>query len=199
VFAGPALGDDFSLYPEGSDGGPSWRVQAGTWRIERGELVGQDCGTDAWRAEGIAWGQPTWRDYRLRVRFKIDSRGSDWRDGPWFGIRCDDEGNGYYLNFSIRDVQLHKASQGRCTSDRAALATAPFRPDTTWHTLELSARAGNIEAKLDGKPLLRANDENYLGLSPRRAGFIVLAARKWSKSTGTTRIRFDNVEITLIP
>jgi len=199
TFGGPAAEDDFSLYPEGAPPGPPWQVLSGTWRVHHGELVGKNSGTDGWRAEGVRWGCRHWRDYRLTVRFKIESVGSDWRDGPWFGVRCRG-GDGWFVNFGTRDVQLHKSVGGRDTNDAHVLAGAPWKPDGTWHTVDITVRGNRIEVVLDGKRVLfRIDDDGLAGMPPPDRGAVMLSARRWSGSKGATRIRYAFVRVAPLP
>ncbi len=196
AFGGPALHEDFSLYPDGEFASPTWTLLAGRWRIESGELVGEDAVADGWTGLGAAWGLPEWRDYRVSVRFRIEARGGDWRDGPWFGVRCDDAGRGLFLNFSSRDVQLHRRNQAGSTNDSNPLARAAWMPDGRWHTLVITVKGRRFTAALDGKgPFIRVDD---VGPEPA-AGRIVLLPRKWSKDDGSTRVRYDDLKAALDP
>ena len=41
--------------------------------------MGEDCISDGWTTIGTSAGSPTWRDYRLKLRFQILERGADLR------------------------------------------------------------------------------------------------------------------------
>ncbi len=200
TFAGDPLSDDFSLHREGNPPGPPWRVQGGEWVVRGGELLGRDGGTDGWLAAGILGGLPTLRDYTFSVRFKVDSVGSDWRDGPWFGVRSRGA-SGYFVEFTNRSVQLHKAVDGRTTNESIVWAEKPFKLSPGWHQLEVTV-AGEKEAvlsvKLDGRLLIEGRDRDILGTGPVPAGGVVLCPRRWSKSEGHTVVRFDDVRIRLL-
>ena len=190
--------EDFALYPDGSDASPTWEASAGTWRIEKGTLVGEDCIADGWQLLGIAAGSDGWRDYRLRLRFKVLELGSDHRDGPWIAVRHSGPGECYSLNLGRR-IQLHKNHRGRSTNDDTCLAQREWQPDDKWHALEITVQGNRIAARLDGQPLLDAIDRSRLGVPPIPAGGIALSARRWSQSTGHTRIAFDDIEVELLP
>jgi hypothetical protein len=175
-----------------------WVLQAGQWKIDQGALLGQDCVSDGFEIKGAARGGLAWRDYVFSVRFKIERRGSDWRDGPWFGIRCRPDGDGYYLTFTDHDCQWHKVIYGLSTSDANPLGRVPWKSDAQWHTLRVETRANHLKAELDGRPLIEARDDAHLNLPSLRRGGIVLAARTGSRSEGSTVVRFDDVEVRLV-
>jgi len=186
--------DDFSLYPNGSDGSPTWTVQAGTWRVEDGVYLGQDSGTSGWQPAGARVGHDDWQDYRVSLRFQIRERGSDHRDGVWVGFRQSRAGS-YSLHLNGAVAQLHKAYQGRGTNDDEMLAQVPWTPDRAWHGLAITVRGNHIRAELDGALLLEATDENFLGVPPVPSGGVVLSARRWENSQGQTVVAFDDFEV----
>jgi len=175
-----------------------WILQAGQWKIDQGTLLGQDCISDGFEIQGAARGNLAWGDYVVSVRFKVESRGSDWRDGPWFGLRCRPDGDGYYLTFTDRDCQWHKVICGISTGDANPLGRVPWKADTQWHALRVETRSNRLKAELDGKPLMEVEDNAHLNLPSLRRGAIVLAARKGSQSGGHTVVRFDDVEVRLV-
>ncbi|MBM3497982.1 MAG: hypothetical protein FJX74_04850 [Armatimonadetes bacterium] len=191
TFAGAPNADDFSLYPNGSTGAPMWRIANGGWRVVDGAFEGSDCVTPGWTPNGAVMADRSWQDSTLSLRFRIVSRGSDWRDGPWIGFRYSGSEACYSLNFSSRDVALHKSLQGRATGDDTALASAPFAPDGAWHALAITVRGADIAATLDDKPLLEATDTG----ARVPAGSLCLAARRWENSEGHTVVLFDDVEV----
>ena len=193
----PAL-ETFSLYPPGSDGRPTWQPSAGTWRIGPDGLVGEDCLSDGWQFAGTAAGQPHWRDYRLKVWFKILELGGDHRDGPWIAVRHTGPDSCYALHLGSA-IQLHKHQRGRCTADATCLAQAAWTPDDKRHLAEVIVKGNRITALLDGKPLLDAVDRDHLGVPPIPAGGIALSARRWSQSPRHTRVAFDAVQVELLP
>lgn len=192
TFAPHPYRDDFGLYPEGSEGSPLWSVQTGIWRVQNGVLVGQDSGTDGWHPSGLRWNGPALRDFRLTVRFRLRERGSDHRDGLWVGFRWQGE-TGYALHLHASGAQLHKFADGQGTNDEVQLARVPWKPDAEWHTLLLAVQGNEIRAEFDGKPLLSARDENFLGAPPLREGTFLLSARRWSQSKGHTVVEVDEV------
>ena len=197
VFGSNPAHEDFALYPDGSDGGPTWQSSAGVWRIQDGALVGEDCTSDGWQAVGTCAGGEGWRDYRLKLRFKILELGSDNRDGPWIAFRHTSPESCYSLNLG-RAVQLHKNRAGRGTNDNTCLIRKDWQPDSEWHALEILVQGNRIAASLDGKPLLDATDRDHLGVPPIPAGGIALSARRWSQSQGHTRVAFDDIEVELL-
>ncbi len=194
IFGGPAIRDDFSLYPAGKAPGPPWRVLAGNWTVKRGTLVGENAGTDAWRALGIRWGDPTWRDYTVTVKFRVEARGSDWRDGPWFGVRCSGT-DGYFINFSSRDVQFHKISGGVGTNDATCLARTACKLGNTRHDVTISVREKRVTVRLDGEQLFEVIDNGLNHTPPLAAGAVMLSARRWTAGRGHTRIRYDSISV----
>lgn len=197
VVLGPnPLGDDFDLYAEGADGSPHWRVSSGDWRIEDGTFVGQNTGSDGYLAEGAAFGDASWRNHDLTLRFKVESYADNWRDGPRVGFRCDDAGNGYHINFTDRHIQVHKSVLGISTSDRNPAATMPWTRDREWHTLIVRAVANTFSVALDGRTQLAFRDDMLLGVPSHRTGGISLSARKWTKAKGDMIVRFDDVRVT---
>ncbi len=194
TFGASIASPDFSLPTE-------WivRPSAGEWRTENGMLIGKDGAGDNWIGAGASYGFTYWRDYAFEVKFRILERGSDWRDGPWFAFRYTDSGNAYSLNFSNRDIQLHKACQGISTGDANPMATIPWTADNVWHTLRVEVRGKQIRAILDGREILNLSDENYNDLPPLEKGEIVLVPRRWSNSTGATVVAYKDLRIELFP
>ena len=194
VFGSNPAHEDFALYPDGSNASPTWQACAGAWRVEKGQLIGEDCASDGWQVLGICAGRDEWRDYRLKLRFKILELGSDGRDGPWIAFRHTAAGSCYSLNLG-RATQLHKSYAGRSTNDQTCLAAKAWQPDHEWHTLEVVVQGNHITTRLDAKPLLEATDADHLGVKPVPAGGIALSARRWSQSKGHTRVAFDHIEV----
>ena len=187
--------DDFSTYGPGRPLTNVWTITGGQWHLEQGTVVGENCGTDFYYATGLFCGGTDWKEKIFSVRFKIESRGSDWRDGPWFGVNCGKDGDGYYLDFLDRECQLHKVEFGVGTSEANLLARAPWTADQQWHTLRIETKGNQITASLDGRPLLSFKDNAALNLPSMRSGGILLAARKSSISSGKTVVRFDDVQV----
>jgi len=151
---------------------------------------GRNCIEDGWLPRGAGTGDNTWRDYTVKIRYRLVSRGSDWRDGFWVGFRYGEQAC-YALLLTGRDAQLHKIPIGRTyDGDRQNLMSAPFTPDSEWHDLLIRVRGSNIEIRQDGKPLIQYVDE-----SPLAAGGVVLCARKWSGSTGDTVVEISQFEV----
>jgi hypothetical protein len=192
------LRDNFDERAGVTDDGVIWDLQAGQWRLDHGALVGQDCLSDLYEVQGATRGNGAWRDFTFSVRFRIESRGSDWRDGPWFGLHCRPDGDGYYLTFTDRDCQVHKTIYGLSTSDKNPLTRVPWKPDAAWHTLRVTTQANRMKAELDGKPFFELKDDAHGYLPSLRSGGIILAARKGSRSQGSTVVRFDDVEVRLV-
>jgi hypothetical protein len=185
--------DDFRGYRAGSDGFPVWHVESGTWRVESDGLTGQDC-EGHFAVSGARAGRRTWADYTLWVTFRVTSYGADWRDGPWFGVRCDGSGDGYTVGFYERMTALHKTSQGRSTTDEKELATSPVvLRDAKWHRVGVRVDGSTITVILDGKTIIEAEDKDWNGTPPVRRGGIVLGARRHSE--GTTRVIFRSVRV----
>jgi hypothetical protein len=132
------------------------------------------------------------------VRFKVESRASDWRDGPWFGIRCRPDGDGYYLHFTDRDCQWHKVLYGLSTSEANPVARAGWKPDAAWHSLQVTAQGNRLKVEVDGRVLFAGRDDAHMHLPSLRNGGITLAARKGSRSQGNTVVRFDDVRVELM-
>ncbi|GBC95035.1 hypothetical protein HRbin16_00822 [bacterium HR16] len=190
VFAGSPRRVDFSIYRPGSDGSPTFTVNAGTWQIRDGVYEGRNCIEDGWLPRGASAGDNTWKDYTVKIRYRLVSRGSDWRDGFWVGFRCGPEAC-YALLLTSRDAQLHRVpASGEYDGDRQNLTTAPFTPDSEWHNLTIRVRGGKIEVEQDGKLLLQYTDEK-----PLAAGGVTLCARRWSQSTGDTVVQISQFEV----
>ncbi|MCS6949928.1 MAG: DUF1080 domain-containing protein, partial [bacterium] len=174
----------------GSDGSPTFTVHAGSWQIRDGVYEGKNCIEDGWLPRGAAIGDQTWKDYTVKLRYRLLSRGSDWRDGFWLGLRCGEQAC-YALLLTSRDAQLHKVPvQGGYNGDQERLATAPFSPDNGWHDLTVRLRGGRIEVEQDGKLLLQYTDSQ-----PLPAGGVTLCARRWSGSTGETVVQIAQFEV----
>jgi hypothetical protein len=190
-------GDDFESYPPGGDGSGHWTLQGGTWRVEEGTFVGQDSCADWGQLRGALRGDDRWRDYALAVRFRVEGRSSNERDGPWFGVRCSPDGDGYVLQFGAGAWYLHKINFGIATRAENCLAQGSWAGDNAWHALRFVVRGNRLEGTLDGEPLFAVQDDAHLDLPSRRRGGIVLAAGKSPRSTGATIVRFDDVFVHL--
>lgn len=201
VFAGNPYDDDFRLYPEGSDGRPTWAPLSGEWQMKDGIYYGSDGGTDGWIALGSKIGFDWWRDYQVTVRFKVLEFGSDWRDGLWLGFRFTDLDNAYSLNFYHGQggvVQLHKVRNGISTGDENPLATARWTPDNEWHEVTLRVQGNQITAWIDGKQMFSVADSNFNGVPPLERGSIVISPRRWSQSQGHTKVAIEKVSVSLL-
>ena len=189
------LADDFSGYESGSSGAPLWAVYSGSWRVTEEGFEGADC-EGGYAAMGARTGRREWADYTLSLRLKVLSRGSDWRDGPWIGIRHRNSAHGYTVGFYTRMTALHKASSGTYTEDGNPLAQSPATiRDDAWHAVAITVAGGDIAVRLDGKTIIEAADEDWNGVPRVASGGIVLAARKWEGGTGATRVLFDDVRV----
>jgi hypothetical protein len=190
--------DDFQAYPPSADGSGVWTLSGGRWRIEDGTLVGQDSCADWSQLQGAFRGDDQWRDYRFSARFRVESRGSSQYDGPWFGVRCSTEGDGYVLQFGADTWYLHKIVFGFATRAHNSLAQGPLTLDDAWYTLRLETRGNRIKAMLNDQLLFDVVDDAHLDLPSRRRGGIVLAAGRSSRSQGSTIVRYDDVVIELL-
>lgn len=201
VFGGNPYSDDFRLYPDGSDGQPTWQPIQGEWQMRDGVYYGIDGGSDGWIALGSKIGFSWWRDYEVTVRFRVLEFGSDWRDGFWLAFRLTDIGNAYSLNFYHGQggvVQLHKASGGVSTGDENPMATAKWTPDNEWHEVTVRVEGNRITVWLDGKELFVVTDENFNDTPPPERGAVVLSPRRWSKSQGHTQVAISKLEVRLL-
>ncbi|MHB8862950.1 MAG: HzsA-related protein [Pirellulaceae bacterium] len=187
--------DDFDAYPPSADAGDQWTLLDGSWRIEDGTLVGQDASTDLREFRGAMRGDDSWRDYEFTVRFRVESRGSERRDGPWFGLRCSPEGDGYVLQFGEDTWYLHKIVFGVASRPDQCLAQGAWSCDDQWHMLRLEARGNRINGELNGSPLFDVTDNSHLNLPSRRCGGLVLAPGKSRRAQGTTIVRYDDVVV----
>lgn len=188
--AGDPKRGDFARYRSGADGSPTWKISAGQWQMRDGAYVGKDCIEDGWQPRGASVGDATWKDYTVRVRYRVVQRGSDWRDGFWLGFRCGDAGC-YAIEFTHREAQLHKVpASGGYNGDEHHLAVTPFTPDANWHDLTVRVRGNRIEIEQDGRPLLSYHDDK-----PLSSGGVTLCARKWSGSTGNTVVEISEFKI----
>lgn len=200
-FAGNPYNDDFRLYPEGSDGRPTWKPLAGEWKMKGRIYYGTDGGSDAWIAIGSKLGFEWWSDYEVTVRFRVLEFGSDWRDGFWLAFRFADVRNSYSLNFYQGQggvVHLHKISGGVSTEDANPMAIAKWTPDNEWHEVKLQVKGNHIASWLDGKQLFAITDENFNGTPPLERGAIILSPRKWTQGQGHTRIAIEGVTVRLL-
>jgi hypothetical protein len=197
IFGGNACHDDFRGYPAGSNGAPTWTIGAGTWRVEDGRLIGENSGSDGWLATGAGIGSASWQDYRLQVNFQVLSTGRDHRDGPWIAFRHRDDRNSYSLNLGGGRVQLHKVAAGTSTGDELQLADVAWANDGAAHTVAIDARGNHIAVQLDGKPIMDVTDTEFNGVPGIDRGGVVLSARKWTGSTGTTRVAFWGYDVSL--
>jgi hypothetical protein len=197
TFAADPYGDDFSLDVPGKAPGAPWVVTGGQWEVAGVGVVGRDCIADGWTPVGLRGGLPDWTDYRLSADLEVTSVGGDWRDGPWFGVRCAG-GDGYFIEFTGREVQVHKSCQGRSTGDADMVAHWPLALAPGPHHVAIEVRGreqATLAVTLDGQAIGAAADRGVLGVGPVPAGGIVLCARKWSGTVGHTVVRFSNVRV----
>ena len=189
------LHDDFSTYRRGSDGFPMWVADSGTWRVSAEGLTGTDCEAH-FTAAGARAGRREWTDYTLSLRLKVVSRGGDWRDGAWLGLRYRDASNAYTLGFYERGTYLHKISKGKSTSDEGELAIAKETiQDAQWHAVAVRIVGAAIAVSLDGKPILEVEDKNWNDCPPVASGGVVLVARKHGQGEGHTQVAFKDVRV----
>lgn len=201
VFGGNPYADDFSLYPDGSDGRPTWTPLSGDWQMQGGVYYGTDGGTDGWIALGSKIGFDWWHNYEVSVRFRVLEFGSDWRDGFWLGFRWTDTDDAYSLNFYHGQggvVHLHKAKNGISTEDENPLASAKWTPDNEWHEVTVRVENNRITAWLDGKQLFSVVDKNFDGVPSVDRGAVVLSPRRWSQSKGHTKVAISKVRVRLL-
>ena len=201
TFAGNTYADEFSLYADGSDGRPTWIPLQGEWQMKGGIYYGTDGGGDGWIALGSKIGFDWWRNYEVKVRFKVQEFGSDWRDGFWIAFRFLDQDNAYSLNFYQGQggvVHLHKIYDGVSTGDENPMAVAKWKPDNEWHEVTVRLEGNNITAWLDGKQLFSTVDKNFNDVPALERGAVVISPRRWSKSQGHTRIAVSKVAIELL-
>lgn len=202
TFAGNPCADDFNLYPDGSDGHPTWTPLQGEWQMKGGIYYGTDGGSDGWIALGSKIGFDWWRNYEVTVRFKVQEFGSNWRDGFWLAFRFLNRDNAYSLNFYQGQggvVQLHKICEGISTGDENPLAVAKWKPDNEWHEVTVRVEGNSITASLDGQQLFSIVDKNLNGVPALERGAIVISPRRWSKSQGHTKIAISKVVVKLLP
>lgn len=188
--------DSFSGYPQASRGIPLWQAESGEWQVVDGAFRGQSC-PGHFSAEGTRTGHKAWTDYRLELRFRVVSRGADWRDGPWIGFRYGDAGNAYTLGFYTLGTCLHKASGGRSTGDDTELASSPRAiGDTSWHRVSIRTEGADVTVTLDGEMLFRVEDKGHNDSPPLAAGNIVLCARDHDRDDDAkTVVLFDDVAV----
>ena len=187
--------DGFSAYRKGSDADPMWVAESGDWRVTAEGYEGAGC-EGHYTAVGTRSGRKEWTDYALSLELKVASRGTDWRDGAWIGIRHQDVRNVYTIGFYSRLTAIHKASKGAGTTDENPLAQTPATiGDDRWHAVRVAAQGATITVSLDGKVILEATDKGWNNSPPVAAGGIVLMARKHSDGEGVTRVVFRNVRV----
>lgn len=192
--------DDFSTYPAGSDGSPTWQVTDGAWLVKDGLFVGSNCNPLGWIATGANAGDKHWKDYRLSLRFKLLERGSDWRDGAWIGFHNTAGARWKYsLNLQARNIVLHKANRGAASNDHNPLAEVPWQPDAAWHQVVISVTGKHLAVELDGRKIMDVQDDDYLGAPPLASGGITLCARRHGSATGNTTVAFADVELRELP
>ena len=192
VSAGTVLLEDgFNGYRTGATGAPLWQAYSGQWQVANEGLEGTDCEGN-FIAMGAVSGRKQWTDYTLSLRLRVVSRGSDWRDGAWIGVRFRNTANAYTVGFYSRETALHKASKGKATGDKNALGRSPTTiKDDRWHDVAVAVEGQRIQVRLDGKAIIDVED----GDAPVTVGCVALAARKYQGSKGTTKVVFDDIRV----
>ena len=186
--------DDFSGYRPGADGAPLWQTDSGSWHVTPAGFEGADC-EGHFAVAGARTGRNEWTDYTLSLRLRVVSLGSDWRDGPWLGVRYRNSAAGYTVGFSNRMTALHKASAGTQTDDANPLAQSPVTiKDNAWHSVTVTAKGRRIAVALDGKTILDATDNDWNASPAVASGGIVLGARR-NAGAPSTRVLFDDVRV----
>lgn len=189
--------DDFSKYEAGSDGSPTWTIHEGNWSVTEEGYKGENGGAGGYCASGASAGSEDWQDYVFSLKFKILSRGKDWRDGAWIGFRYQNPENNYTLGFYFdRGIFLHKISEGSIASDENHLAKSPILlRDDKWHNLEIKVQGNIFSIKLDGKTIIDVVDKNWNEAPCIPKGKIMLSARYCSGIGGTTAVLFKDIKV----
>ncbi len=178
----------------GTDGSPLWEVASGTWKVTEEGYVGRNCGGH-FMAEGVQTGRSEWGDYILSVEVKLNSRGADWRDGPWIGFRNVADA-GYTLAFYNRMTALHKRSGSKTTGDGQELATHPVTvKDAQWHRVVIRAQGNEIRIVLDGSEIIRVVDDDWNDSPAVLTGGITLCARRFGDTEPDTEVVFRNLGV----
>jgi hypothetical protein len=99
------------------------------------------------------------------------------------------------LNFSDKNIQLHKISEGISTGDENPLISVPWSVDGNWHSLRVSVHGNAIIVNLDGKEIINIRDDNLNATPAIPNGEIVLVPRRWSGSKGDTVVAYRNFKI----
>ena len=192
------LRDDFTGYDRGSDGHPMWVAESGAWKVTAEGLLGTDC--DAFfTASGARSGRAEWTDCSLTLKIKVVSKGDDWRDGAWLGVRHRSPSDAYTIGFYERGTFVHKVSRGKSTSDEGELATSPTTiADNAWHDVAVSLVGNRLRVALDGKQIIDVADKNHNDSPPVASGGIVLVARRHGTEGEKTQVLFKDIRVEAI-
>jgi hypothetical protein len=192
------LYDNFEDYRPGSGAYPMWIPESGDWTVTDKGFQGTNC-KGYYIAQGAKTGSAAWTDYTISLRMKLVSRGNDWRDGPWIGFRYKDSYNAYTLGFYNQVTALHKVSNGKMTDDKTVMAsTNKTITDNEWHYVVITISGNTITVNLDGNSILSVIDKGWNDSPPLLSGGIVLSARKYKESEGTTKVVFNDVKVEAI-
>jgi sialidase-1 len=163
------IADDFSAYPNGSDGSPTWQPQTDTWRMRDGVYEQTDTsvlGTVSYRRE------PVLGDVTVSVRFRILAEGDGVR-AAGIVFRSASSLREYWAHFDAANQQLLLQRQTEPTvGSERDIARVPLAISTDeWHEARVECVGKHIAVRLDGKLALEADDETFLaGKVGLRAG-----------------------------
>ncbi len=163
------VADDFSAYPNGSDGSPTWQPQTDTWVVRDGVYEQTDSTLDG----TVSYlRKPVFGDVAVSVRFKIlNDEGGVKAAGIVF--RSASSLREYWAHFDAANQQLLLQRQTEPTvGSERDIARVPLAISTDeWHEARVTCEGPRIAISLDDRLVLEAQDETFLaGKVGLRAG-----------------------------
>ena len=153
-----ALRDDFSSYPERTDGSPKWARHLGRWVMAAGQCEQTDV---AARGAYLFLTESMVADLDFSVRFKALPKGAGVRT-PGMAFRAVDSLNCYYAHFYTRGSQLIlvRRTRGKPWHELARVHGVPIA-ENQWHTGRIVCRGDLIQVHLDGKLVVQRRDATF--------------------------------------
>ena len=184
---GPVLfADDFSRYPEGADGRPSWRTATDAldgqprpqWMTDSGEMAVNIPGAGGRVANAtglLLTGEEEWTDYSVQVRTRLIREGAA---GGSVGVRVRVMGgddpqtqSGYVVRLNNKMMEFGWLTGGKFKPlQKADLSLTPGE----WQSLRVDCQAKQYKIYLNGRLLLGADDwyghgKGHVALAVRNA------------------------------
>jgi peptidoglycan/xylan/chitin deacetylase (PgdA/CDA1 family) len=151
----PATGSTLLFSTSFQDGADAWTPVSGSFKIDDGAYRAQAM-DEANRLARTVTGEPTWKDYRVTARLKLDRTANDRAD---YGViaRYQDKNNYYMVLY--KTLAKHCTIEAKINGKLRTLAEAPCDLDPAqWHEFEFTVSGPSLALAIDGKAIVRVDD-----------------------------------------